>query len=346
MKAKSKIRVGMLGVGRAGGGMQCNELEKRQDKFEVSALCDISESQMEPYSKKFSCKTYTDMQKLLADKDIDIISITTRSNDHVKHAIMALKTGKHVFLEKPIALTYADALKLQKAAAKAKGKLFLRHNRRFEPAFQHIMEIIKEGILGKVYEVKLRRLGYSRRCDWQTLREFGGGQLNNWGPHLLDHSLSFLGSPVSEIWSDIRQVASAGDAEDHLKIVLKGKSGIIVDLEISGGAAISEPQYIIFGTKGALTCDEKNITLRYLDPKVKLKPVKADRKTPNGFGSGEQLPWIEKTIPVAPALKVDMDSIWDYIYDTLVNKKRFPITLERGVEIVRICEIVRKNARK
>lgn len=337
------IKIGILGMGRAGGSMISAEAAKRPEKFTIAAICDECEEQSAPYKEKFSCKSYTDEKELFADKELELLVIATPSKLHVKNALEALKTGKHVFLEKPIALTYQDALKLEKAAKKSKGKLLLRHNRRFEPAFQHIREIIASGILGEVFEVKLRRNAYQRRNDWQTLIECGGGQLNNWGPHIIDHSLRFLDSPLKELWSDLKLVAAVGDAEDHLKIVMKGENGRIVDMEISGGAAITEPEYIIFGKKGALSCDGKNITLRYIDPEVKLPAVKVIKGIPKGFNS-EKLPWIEKTIPVAPEAKCDTDSIWDYIYETLRNGKEFPITFEQALEVVRVTTEVKKKS--
>ena len=93
---------------------------------------------------------------------------------------------------------------------------------------------------------------------------------------------------------------------------LFGKSGIIVDLEISGGAAITEAEYIIFGTKGALTCDGKIITLKYLDPKQKLEKIKALSETPSitgGFGNQKKLEWIEESIEVAPSCGCDCHDI-------------------------------------
>lgn len=71
--------------------------------------------------------------------------------------------------------------------------LYLRHNRRVESGFEKVNEIIDSGVLGDVFSIKLTRNGYSRRCDWQTISEFGGGQLLNWGPHIVDHCRVFAG---------------------------------------------------------------------------------------------------------------------------------------------------------
>jgi hypothetical protein len=198
-----------------------------------------------------------------------------------------------------------------------------------------------------VHEVKLHRQSYQRRNDWQTIIACGGGQLNNWGPHIIDHALRFLESPVAHIWSDLKRIAAVGDAEDHLKIVLTGKNGRIVDLEISGGAAIPQPEYVIFGNKGALVCQGNDITLKYVDPKQKWQKIKAHASNPplNGvFGSSEVLRWVEKKIPVVPKSEGDdTHIIWQALYNTIRKNKPFPITMDEAVEVVRVTDAVKKK---
>ncbi len=345
-----KIKVGIWGLGRAGIGMHIPEILGFPDMFEIVAGCDIDAEHRKVFAEKTGAKAYSDGsgKELLADPNVELVSVATRSPDHTEHALKALKAGKYVFLEKPIALSYKDALRLKKASAKYPGKLFFRHNRRFEPAFQHIREIIDSGILGEVYEIKLNRHGYQRRADWQTIISCGGGQLNNWGPHIVDHGLRLLGAPLADVWGDLKKVAAVGDAEDHLKIVMRGKNGRIVDLEISGGTAIPEQTYIVRGSKGALTSDERNIVLRYINPKQKLMKIKADPGTPplqGGFGNAEKLEWIDETIPVAPKLESKMENIWKHLYNAIRNGIKYPVKIDEAVEVVRVSEMVKKRSR-
>ncbi len=343
-----KIKVGIWGLGRAGYGMHSHEIAFFPEMFELVAGCDIEETRINLTKKELpSCRFYGDPQKLLKDAEVELISIATRSPDHTAHALRALAAGKYVSLEKPIALTYADAKKLKKASEKYPGKLYLRHNRRYEAPFNHIREIIASGVLGDIYEVKLHRHSYQRRNDWQTIMGCGGGQLNNWGPHIIDHALRFLESPVAKIWSDLKNIAAAGDAEDHFKIVLTGKNGRIVDLEISGGTAISQPEYVIFGSKGALTCQGNTITMKYIDPKQKLKKIQAYAGNPSsgGFANPEVLKWVEKTIPVAPKAACDVHHIWKGLYEAIRKGKPYPITIDEGVEVVRITEMAKCGTR-
>ena len=344
-----KIKVGIWGLGRAGNLMHISEIAKFPEMFQIVAGCDIDRARIKDAGEKLpSCRFYGNSEEFLKDPEIELVSIATRSPDHTAHALKALATGRYVFLEKPIALTYADAKKLKKASEKYPGKLYLRHNRRYEAPFTHIREIIASGVLGDIYEVKLHRHGYQRRNDWQTIIGCGGGQLNNWGPHIIDHALRFLESPVSKVWSDLKNIAAAGDAEDHLKIVLTGENGRIVDLEISGGVAMSQPEYVIFGSKGTLVCQGDTITMKYIDPKQKLQKIKAHPENPplsGGFGNDEVLKWVEKTIPVAPKAACDTHDIWKGLYDAIRKGRRYPITVDEGVEVVRVAELAKKGTK-
>ena len=347
-----KIKVGIWGLGRAGQKMHALELRKYPEMYEIHSGMDIDPERNRLFAENTGAKTYDNAEDLLNDPDVDMISIATRSLDHVAHCEKALATGKYVFLEKPIAVTYADGLKLLDLAQKYPGKLYLRHNRRFEAPFNKIREIIASGVLGKVYEIKLCRHSYSRRNDWQTIIECGGGQLNNWGPHIIDHALQFLNYKVKELWSDLKKIAAVGNAEDHLKIVLKGEDETIVDLEISGGAALPQNEYTVFGARGALTCNGNKVKLKYLDPDQIFQQTSANPGNPPleggvaaGYADLEQPRWIENEIDVDPDATTDTHHIWPAMYKAIREGASFPVSIEEGVAVVKVIEDVKKNSK-
>ncbi len=340
------INVAIVGLGRAGWGMHTSELAKRADKFTIVAGVDPKADRRQMLADKFNAKTYRNLDAMLADPDVELVSIATLSPDHPDHAMAALKAGKLVVVEKPIAANLPDARKLVKFAQRYPGKLFVRHNRRWEAAFNHILQIIDQGLLGEVHTIKLRRNTYQRRADWQTILSAGGGQLLNWGPHLIDHALQYVNYEVADVWSHLACIAAAGDAEDHVKILIRGKNGRVVDLEISGGSALGEPQELVLGSRGALRASDKSIHLRYLDPKVKLPRIKAVKSSPplqSGFGNAEPLPWIEQDIPVAPQPACQPDHIWDHVFATVREGKPFRIKLEEALAVMEIVDRVSRN---
>jgi predicted dehydrogenase len=341
MAKTEPIRLGIVGLGRAGWGMHCPELAGKEHLFRIVAGCDPLRVRRDALAERTGCAVYADAADLVADPAVEMVDVASRSCDHYAHAMMALRAGKLVFLEKPMCSTYAEAKRLVATARRARGQLYVRHNRRNEPAFLHIREIMASGILGDVVEIKLTRVGYSRRDDWQTLTRFSGGQVLNWGPHIMDHALQFLDSPVKRLWSDLKRIAAVGDAEDHFKIVLVGRNGRVVDIEISGGAAVGLPEYVVWGTRGGLVGKGNELTLRYLDPQVKLPPRRPNPGDPNlAWGTPETLPWIEETLPVQPKKTWD---IWEELYKAVRRGKRFPITLDEALEVMRILSAAKKG---
>ena len=346
----NKIKVGIVGIGRAGWGMHRPELGQWPELFEIVAACDIIPERVKTMQDQFpGLHGYGDLRELVTDPKVELVTIATRSIDHIPHALLALAAGKYVMVEKPVGRSLDDVEKLEKAVAKYPGKIFFRHNRRFEPAFQHVREIIASGILGEVFEVKLCRHDYQRRNDWQSLIACGGGQLNNWGPHLVDHGLRLLESPLTDLWSDLKLVAAVGDAEDHLKIIMRGANGRVIDIEISGGVTIPSPVYAVYGTRGTLICkDEQDIKLKYIEPGFLPEPLTADPGTPpfvGAFGNPEVIKWRRQTIMVEPAAACDTPDIWKHLYAAIREKTPFPITPEEALEVVKVIARIKAGTR-
>ncbi|MEN6356024.1 MAG: Gfo/Idh/MocA family oxidoreductase [Armatimonadota bacterium] len=337
------INLGIVGIGRATQSMHLKELEGRESKFRIAAACDIIQERRNMMAERYGCSAYERVEDLIADPKVEMVDIATRSLDHFAHAKLALEAGKYVFLEKPMCTTYKDALALAKIAESTGNRLYIRHNRRFEPAFTHIREIIASGILGDVYQIKLQRAQYIRRGDWQTIIECGGGMLLNWGPHIIDHALRLLESPVKSMFSDLKSIATIGNAEDHIKIVFMGENGRMVDMEICFGAALGQDVYMVWGTRGALSSDEETIKLRYIDANQELSNKSANPGTPDigDYCLPEKLEWVEQTIPVEPQLKVDMTSIWDYLYSSVREGAPFPITMDEALSVIKVISDVK-----
>jgi len=344
---RGKIKVGLVGIGRAGWGMHRRELEKLPRLFKVVAACDVDRKRCRQAAEALGCRTYTDIRGLASDPEVELVDITTRSVDHADQAIVAVKAGKPVFMEKPIAVSYVEAKKMGRAAKRAGVEIYARHNRRFEPAFQHVREIIDSAGLGEVHSIKLCRGGYQRRADWQTILKYGGGQLLNWGPHVIDHALQLLDAPVADMWSDLQRIAAAGDAEDCVRIILKGENGRLADVQIGGGMAIREPECTVHGSRGSIVVRGREIQMRYLSPRQKLARLRAKTSTPpkeGGFGNPEKLRWVEKTVPVKPRRRVDVGtSIWRHLYAAMRKGEPFPIKWEEALEVMRIIDLARKG---
>jgi predicted dehydrogenase len=339
---KKSIKVGVVGLGRSGWNIHVARLRK-DGRFQITAVCDLQEDRLQEARNEFGCETFTDFKQLLKNADCELVVIASQSVDHGPQSIAALKSGRHVVVEKPMAMSTAEATRMIKAAEVADKKLFVHQNYRYNPDIRHIQEVIKSGILGRIFEVRIRALGFSRRNDWQTLQKFGGGNLNNTCPHFIDAALLLLDSPVKRLFTDLQLTTDVGDADDHAKLLFKGENGRVIDLEVSTSCAFREPKWTLLGTTGTLISDGATSQLKYFDPR-KAPPLKVNEETPAGrkYGSGDVLPWQEEERPSTAEVPTDF---YDNVHAVIRNRKKMDIAPEHVREVIRIMEIAhRENA--
>ena len=343
------IRMGIVGIGRI-GTMATKELVQHTDKFQIVAACDLIPERTAQIAELYEgCREYTDYAEMLKQDDIDLVYICTRSCDHYKHAMMAFEVGKDVLLEKPVTVSYEQALDLYRHFNKAGApRLYVHQQRRLESAFTKVKEAVDSGKLGRIYEVNLSQNDFQHRDDWQTISEFGGGQLLNWGPHIIDHSLQLLGTKTFEIQSYLVQATAGGDCEDHLRIRFIGDNNRVVNMCISGGMALHRGRFFeVFGDRGAAVYEGGKLKLRYINPEQEIPPVVSSPETPGAaFGttgtyqSKLVVDWVSEEIEVAVS-GGELADFWALLYETLVNGKEFPITDEDILAIMRTISTVK-----
>lgn len=345
------IKIGIVGIGRAGWGAHTVEIEDKKDMFKVVAACDIIEERNQKMAERFGCRTYLNIEDLVNDPEVELVDIATRSIDHYKHAKMALDAGKHVLVEKPLSVEYEQAKDLMDHSNKpGMPRLFVRHNRRFELGFNEVLNTINSGILGDVYEVGIIQRGFEFRDDWQTLNEFGGGLFRNWGPHLVDHMLHLLGAPIKDTYSEFKQVTAGGDSEDHIYLRLQGENDRTATLLLSGATALDNARELYaYGNRGAIRVIGNNVAVRYINPDQILPEPVANRGAPGmSFGSSgtfataTPIDWIKKEYTLEGEC---LSQMWTHLYKDLREGIPYPITSEEALEVIRVLAMI-KNSTK
>lgn len=336
------VRVGIIGLGRSGWDIHGRALDGRED-FRVVAVADVNEARQQEARERFGCAAYGDYHDLLANPGVELVVNATQSFMHAPVAIEALRAGKHVLVEKPFAtsLEEADAMV---AAARESGRILTGfQNRRLDPDFLKVREVIESGVLGEVYQVRVGRYGYARRRDWQTLRKFGGGQLNNWGPHLVDQALVLLGGEYTELLAQLRRVAGAGDAEDHVRLTLRNARGLVVDIELAI-CAYPQSEWLVMGTYGTLMGSTQELRWKYYDPAA-VPPIEAVEESPadRSFGTGEVLPWVEETARVGGG-DPRADSYYDRLYPSIRQGEPLLVPAESARALVAVLAEARRQS--
>ena len=202
---KDTLNVGLVGY-KFMGKAHSNAFQRIGMFFDPSininmkAICGRDEASVRQSAEKFGWEGYeTSWEKLIAREDIDIIDITTPSNAHKEIAIAAANAGKHIFCEKPLALTLKDAREMLKAAEANKIKHQIGFNYRFAPAIQLAKKLIDEGKLGTIFHFR----GFYLQ-DFIIDPEFpliwrldknvaGSGSLGDLGAHVVDMARFLVG---------------------------------------------------------------------------------------------------------------------------------------------------------
>jgi len=289
--ADKPINVGIAGLGRSGWNIHARVIKAIPGRFRVVAVTDEIPERLQESAAAIGCRACADVDALVADPEVELVVVATFNHLHAEHARRALKAGKHVLCEKPFGLTASDADAMI-AAARAAGRVLAPfQQRRYEKDYLKVREIIDSGILGEIVHIRITWQGFGRRWDWQTTRQRAGGALNNNGPHILDHAVTLFGDVVPQVWAEARRCLCAGDAEDHLKVILYGKGRPTVEFELTSVWAYPQDRWIVAGTRGGLRGSERKIEWKWVDFES-LPPRPLDLSpTPDRSYNKENLPW-------------------------------------------------------
>lgn len=337
------VQAGVIGLGRAGWQIHVAQLARMQ-AFKVAAVADPMQERLDEAAATLGCRTYTDAYALTTDPELDLVVVASPNHTHVPYAMAALKAGKHVIVDKPVATRLADMDALMAEAKRGGRTLAPFHSRRFDGDFVKIRKIIDSGVLGPLHMVKIYNHGFSRRNDWQTLRRMGGGQLTNWGSHALDKALTLLNWEVDKVFGDMTTTVCAGDAEDQVKVVLKGKNGLLIDVEVAGGCALPQAPWVIMGKYGTLTGTHALLEWKYYDPSA-LPPVQIKEDPGRSYDFSEQIPW--QTCSCETGGMGESHALW-YAHFAAAWKSGgpMPTTAQQARHLIAIQDEVRRQSRE
>ena len=275
-----KIRVGIIGCGV---GLAHARGYARLPHVEIVALADVNSERFQRITKEIPvADLYTNYEDLLARDDIDAVSIALPNYLHAPVTLAAFEAGKHVMIEKPLALTVAEGKSMVEAAARTGRKLMICFNYRFRGDSQSIKRHADAGGLGDVYFVRagwLRQTGIPGSGSWFSNKALsGGGPLIDLGVHVLDLALWLMGSPEPATvsgatyakfgprghgsWGGARFIVGEGGytVEDMATGYVRFANGATLALEVSWASFTShrDDYYVhLFGNEGGAELNVK-----------------------------------------------------------------------------------------
>lgn len=361
---KKIIRTGIIGQGRSGWSIHADYL--RTDKrYQIVAVADPIKSRRDFAIKTLGCDAVADYRKLLDRDDLDLVVNASLSHQHTPITLAALKAEHNVLCEKPFCRTVKEADKMIAAAEKADRLLAVYQQARYAPYFECVQKVIRSGVLGRIVQISIRFNGFSRRWDWQTLKEYNGGSLRNTGPHPLDQALVLFGEGMPKVtcMMDRTKEGCFGNAENHVKLLLTGKGHPIIDLEISSCCPYPFFTYNIYGSRGGLQASTTAAEWKYFKPseaprqKLLRKPLANEEGRPlypnesltmhTGSWSAEN----EKTkgstysAAAAPSLGGMTGRFYDDLYKSLTRAKPLVVTLQQVRRQIAVIEEAHRQNR-
>lgn len=317
--------------------------------FKIVAACDLMKERRDIIAADFpDCRMFRQFGDMLDERGIDLVDVATCSVDHVKHALMSLKKGFWTLIETPLTLTPEDAQVVRGAALKAKNRLLVLHRGLTDPDFLLAKQEMLDARLGDVYRVRIRREDFVRRDDWQAIKRLGGGAAYYEMTDLMLKALRLLPLPPIQMWSELKRVASLGDAEDFAQVCLKTRGMVSAEIEFNGGVlpTLRGPSFEIFGTRGAFRVmpGATSGELTVVDPAFAFPRRRSSVRTPPLGDLHEDVP--VKTFPVElPKGKAyGVSDFWRSVYNTVRTAAPFPITLEESIAATKFAHLMKKTS--
>lgn len=267
-----KLKIGIVGCGGIANGKHLPAI-KRNGNFEILAFCDLIEERAIKAKEEYGTpesRIYTDYEELIKE-DLDAVYVLTPNSVHAPVTIAALKAGKHVMCEKPMAKTYAEAKAMVETAKETGKVLTIGYQSRYRNDSQYLKRACENGDLGEIYYAKAHAVRRRAVPTWGVFldeEKQGGGPLIDIGTHALDLTLWMMDNyePESVMGSVYRKLADqteTGNAwgdwdpavftvEDSAFGFIKMKNGATINLEASWALNtldVDEAKTSLCGTK-------------------------------------------------------------------------------------------------
>lgn len=277
------IKIGVIGCGKIAQVRHIPEYAANPH-VEIAGFYDLNRERAEELAEKYGAAAYASYEELLADGEIDAVSVCVANNAHAEISIAALKAGKHVLCEKPMAVMLEECEEMVAAAKEAGKYLMIGQNQRLAKAHVKARELIAEGVIGKVLTFRTI-FGHGGPETWSVdpgksvwffdKSKAAMGAMADLGIHKTDLIQYILGEKIVETQAVLTTLDKRDDSgeligvDDNAVCIYKMESGAIGTMTASWTYYGAEDNTtVIYGTKGIMRL--------YDDPKYSVKVIYAD----------------------------------------------------------------------
>jgi predicted dehydrogenase len=328
------LKVGIIGFGRI-GAEHADWI--RRAGLEIAAVYDPTEARAQLAESRGFPLARTLESAFAAG---DAILIATPTSQHLAHATAALDAGKHVMVEKPVALDLAGALALRTLARRRSRVLSVFQCRRWDADYLAVRRLLASGLLGQVFNIE-SRLGQFASCvgpaarewrpGWRTEAAFGGGGLYDWGSHFVDQLVHLLpGDPVVRVFAQLKPVLWSKDCDDFARVLLDFRSGVSALCEINTVTSRPLPRWHLDGTTGSASSP----------------PSAAFSTTEWAQFTITRADGQPATVPAASEAGLDEPAIWSAFARACADRSEPPVTIDSVIRSMRVMDAARVSSRE
>jgi predicted dehydrogenase len=341
-------KMAIIGYGGMAGWHHDKISKNFSQQLQIAGIYDVRE-EAAAKARERGLKVYPSAEAIYADKEVELVLITTPNDFHKPYAIACLQAGKNVISEKPVTLNAAE-LEAIIAVSKSTGKFFTVHqNRRWDRDFLIAKKIFADGILSDPYVIESRVQGSGRALHgWRGWKQNGGGMVLDWGIHLFDQMLNFFPQKIVEVNAVLHQVFSK-EVDDNFTASFRFEDGLNYIVNIATNSFVVQPRWHISANDGTAVIENWECKGRI----VKL----ADAKT---------LEWSEDIVytaagptrsmaprPKETTLEMELPEVTpadlDYyknILDCLDGKAKPIVTTDQALRVMKLVDLVFQSGKE
>ncbi|MDN3526225.1 oxidoreductase [Halomonas sabkhae] len=331
------LNVGLVGFGMAGRTFHA-PLVAAAPWLELSAVVSGDAAKVQAVYPGMT--VHERSQALFADPQIDLVVIATPNEWHFPLAKAALAAGKHVVVDKPMAVSLAEARQLKTLAENAQRLLSVFHNRRWDNDFLTLKALFERGDLGRITALESRFDRFRPHVGdrWREHHRPGSGVWFDLGPHLLDQARELFGMPRA-ILLELSNARDGAEIDDDFLAVLDYDAGPRVTLSASSLIAEPTPRFAVHGTRGSFTKYGLDPQEDWLKAGATPEPGWGVDETPARLmldeGQGEEIALVRHELPCEAG---DYRAYYDAIAETLLHGTPPPVTAESALDTMALLE--------
>lgn len=285
-------------------------------------------------------RVVSSIEEVLADKEVDLVVVATPHYTHRDLAIQAMDAGRHVVVDKIVAMNAREAVEMAEAAKRNRVLFSVFHNRRWDWDYLTLRKAIAEGLLGEPYLFESSIMRYGAPRGWRGVKAQSGGILYDWGAHLMDQALQLVPSKVESVYCQMQERKWETDIGSYVQVNLNFENGVIYRVEVGNLSLYSRPRFQVFGDEGAfvktgIDPQEPFMVRGNIDAAVE-DPVHYARVWTNHGGERREI--------VLESVRGSWKAYYQNISDVLNKGAELLVTPEQMVRLMRVYDAAMVSA--